>query len=90
VGYARRKAEHREQVAHAGQDALTVFAADKLSKVRELALGDGPPIKVLSQRLRHYRQCLAMLQRRLPHSPLVAALAAELEGPSAAPPGAAD
>lgn len=83
AGYARRKAELREQVSRAGQDALMVFAADKVSKVRELALGEGPPIKVRSQRLRHYRQCLAMLQRRLPHSPLVAALAAELEAPSA-------
>jgi (p)ppGpp synthase/HD superfamily hydrolase len=35
AGYARRKAALREQVAAAGTDALTVFAADKLSKVRE-------------------------------------------------------
>ena len=34
--YASRKAALRDQVADAGPDALMVFAADKLSKVREL------------------------------------------------------
>ncbi len=33
--YARRKAALREQVAAAGPEALMVFAADKISKVRE-------------------------------------------------------
>lgn len=33
-----------------------------------------------SRKLRHYRLSLAMLQKRLPDSPLVAALAAELDG----------
>ena len=78
-GYARRKAALREQVAGAGDDALTVFAADKLSKVRELRLGDGSGIKVRSRKLKHYRHSLAMLQERLPGSPLVAVLAGELD-----------
>ena len=78
-GYARRKAALRGQVANAGEDALTVFAADKLSKVRELRLGDASGIKVRSRKLKHYRLSLAMLQERLPDSPLVAALAAELD-----------
>ena len=78
AGYARRKAALRNQVANAGDDALIVFAADKLSKVRELRLSDGPEIKTRSRRLRHYRLCLAMLQERLPDSPLVSALAGEL------------
>jgi hypothetical protein len=78
-GYARRKAALRGQVANAGEDALTVFAADKLSKMRELRLGDGSGIKVRSGKLRHYRLSLAMLQKRLPDSPLVAAFAAELD-----------
>jgi (p)ppGpp synthase/HD superfamily hydrolase len=80
-GYARRKTALRDHVASAGDDALTVFAADKLSKARELRLGDGSGIKVRSQKLRHYRHSLAMLQERLPDSPLVAALAAELNAP---------
>ena len=80
AGYARRKAALREQVANAGDDALTVFAADKLSKVRELRLGDASGIKVRSRKLKHYRLSLTLLQERLPDSSLVAALAAELTG----------
>lgn len=83
-GYARRKAALRDQVASAGDDALTVFAADKLSKVRELRLGDGSGIKVRNRKLKHYRLSLTMLQERLPRSPLVAGLAAELDALSAA------
>lgn len=78
-GYARRKAALREQVANAGDEALTVFAADKLSKLRELRLGDRSELKVRSRKLRHYRLSLMMLQERLPGSPLVAVLAAELD-----------
>jgi hypothetical protein len=47
--------------------------------VRELRLGDGSGIKVRSRKLRHYRRSLARLQERLPDSPLVAAIAAELD-----------
>ena len=78
AGYTRRKAALREQVANAGDDALTVFAADKLSKVRELRLADRSGTKVQNRKLKHYRLSLAMLQERLPDSSLVAALAAEL------------
>jgi hypothetical protein len=35
-GYAERKAALRQQLAGAGDGALTLFAADKLSKLREL------------------------------------------------------
>jgi (p)ppGpp synthase/HD superfamily hydrolase len=78
-GYARRKAALREQVATAGDQALKVFAADKLSKLRELRVSDSSGIKVRSRKLKHYRLSLTMLQERLPSSPLVAALAAELD-----------
>jgi (p)ppGpp synthase/HD superfamily hydrolase len=77
-GYARRKTALRIRVANAGEDALLVFAADKLSKVRELRLDDGSQIKVRGRKLRHYRLSLAMLQERLPDSSLVSALATEL------------
>jgi hypothetical protein len=40
--YARRKAALRAQVAHAGDDALAVFVADTLSKVRGDALVIAP------------------------------------------------
>lgn len=36
AGYAKRKAALRRQVAGAGDEALTLFAADKLSKLRQL------------------------------------------------------
>lgn len=78
AGYARRKTALRNQVANAGEDSLTVFAADKLSKVRELRLDSNSHTKVRSRKLRHYRLSLAMLQERLPDSPLVAGLATEL------------
>jgi (p)ppGpp synthase/HD superfamily hydrolase len=36
AGYAKRKAALRRQVSGAGDEALTLFAADKLSKLGEL------------------------------------------------------
>jgi hypothetical protein len=41
--------------------------------------GDGSGLKVRNRKLKHYRLSLTMLQERLPGSPLVAALAAELD-----------
>ena len=78
-GYAHRKAALRDQVAHAGDEALMLFAADKLSKARELSLGAGLGVTVRRRRLRHYRRCLALLQERLPDFSLVGLLQRELE-----------
>ena len=78
-GYARRKAALRDQVSRAGRDALMVFAADKLSKARELSLGDGIAVTVRRRRMTHYRRCLALLQERVPDFPLVGLLQRELE-----------
>jgi hypothetical protein len=77
-GYARRKAALRDRAADAGDAALTVFAADKLSKVRELRLGDRSGVKVRGRKLKHYQLSLAMLRERIPDSSIVATLAAEL------------
>jgi (p)ppGpp synthase/HD superfamily hydrolase len=87
--YARRKAALRQQVATAGDDAMTLFAADKLSKLRELrretALDDdgaqtsGRLRTLRANRLRHYQRSLAMLEERLPESRLVADLRRELD-----------
>ena len=76
-------------MATAGEEALTLFAADKLSKARELHLEGRPrpryartgfrgiaPSREL--RLTHYRHCLALLEDELPDSPFVGALGAEL------------
>jgi len=80
--YTQRKDALRHQVAYAGEEALTLFAADKISKARELRL---KPIRrsvsgstVPARRITHYRRCLALLRERLPDSPLVSQLDAEL------------
>jgi (p)ppGpp synthase/HD superfamily hydrolase len=88
AGYASRKAALRQKVAGAGEEALTVFAADKLSKLRELgretaayARADTPRGRVReprARRLKHYRRSLALLEERLPGSPLVRQLRDEL------------
>lgn len=83
--YARRKAALRNQVAAAGPEALMVFAADKVSKVRELSRTSSPA-KLPQRRLTHYRRCLELLERRLrSDSPLVMQLRAELEKVRARP-----
>lgn len=87
--YGARKAALRRQVAAAGEEALTLFAADKLSKLRELrresALdrdprsGGGRSRELRARRVRHYQRSLALLEERLPESPLVRDVRTELE-----------
>jgi (p)ppGpp synthase/HD superfamily hydrolase len=70
AGYAKRKAALRQQVAGAGDEALTLFAADKLSKLRELrretvvdSTDRAAPSRVRqlrARRLRHYQRSLAV------------------------------
>ena len=89
-GYADRKAALRRQVAHAGDEALCLFAADKLSKLRELrreaavdrerGAATGRLRALRARRLRHYRRSVALLEERLPQSCLVRALREELHG----------
>jgi (p)ppGpp synthase/HD superfamily hydrolase len=80
--YGARKAALRAQVAREGEEALLLFAADKVSKVRELrreasgAPGAARQLRV--RRLNHYRRSLAVLEERLPGNPLVVALHDEL------------
>lgn len=94
AGYATRKAALRRQVEAAGTDAMMVFAADKVSKIRELTVEpDGSETARLAatvsrtrqRRLTHYRHCLELLERHLADSPLVRQLRTELELRSAAP-----
>lgn len=86
-GYANRKAALRRQVAAEGDEALALFAADKLSKVRELRReraedSAGPPPgrvrELRARRLKHYQRSLALVEERLPEAPLVRELRAEL------------
>lgn len=94
--YAQRKAALRSQVASAGEQALMLLAADKISKVRELCLvstRDRATVRQLRgadrkrvRRLVHYRACLRLLEQRLPNSSLVGLLAAELAASEARSP----
>ena len=76
-----RRAALRLQVAEAGPTASAVFAADKVSKTRELRLkaargrlGDEERAK-----LEHYEESLEMLLAVLPRHELVEQLRLELE-----------
>lgn len=89
VGYAQRKAALRHQAAVAGTEALMIFAADKVSKVRELRAAISTATRRHEQlekslfrprRLAHYRHCLGMLEEQLGDSPLVGLLRTELAG----------
>jgi hypothetical protein len=88
-----RKAALLAQAARAGNEALTVFAADKVSKVRELRLralsAGGPGAPSYARSLAWYRDCLRMLEERIPDSGLVALLRAELATSAGARLGAA-
>jgi len=89
-GYSARKAALRDQVGAASDEALMVFAADKLSKARELHLGLArdpqagaarhlvPRGSKTHRKLMHYRRCEEMLEARLADSPLVEGLRREL------------
>jgi (p)ppGpp synthase/HD superfamily hydrolase len=87
-GYQARKSALRHQVACAGEEALTVFAADKVSKARELRLAPPRPRgprnqsrgrRARQRKLTHYQHSLALLEQLLPDSPLVMQLRAELD-----------
>jgi (p)ppGpp synthase/HD superfamily hydrolase len=84
--YSARKAALRDQVRAAGDEALMVFAADKVSKARELRLSFAtarrpPSLRPGSKpqrKLAHYRHCAELLEERLADYPLVQTLRHEL------------
>jgi (p)ppGpp synthase/HD superfamily hydrolase len=83
-----RKDDVRERVRRAGGYAQAVYAADKISKVRELRLmiaraGDPDSIAVRRER---YWTALEMLEETLPGSRLVELLRFELEALETLPP----
>lgn len=86
-----RKARLRRQVAAAGPEAAAVFAADKLSKVREIRIraacdaGFGSD-EAVRRKLDHYAASRRMLEQQLGDHPVVQALAFELEALQALPP----
>jgi (p)ppGpp synthase/HD superfamily hydrolase len=79
--HAERKAALRRQVAAAGDRAVAVFAADKVSKARELRArtGHGRFERKDEVRIEHYRASLEMLDDLMPGHELVDQLRVELD-----------
>ncbi len=84
----QRRADLRERVRRASGYAPAIFAADKVSKVRELRalLAGGPPTAETEAKLGHYRASLEMLESIMPDSRLVELLRFELEALEQIPP----
>jgi (p)ppGpp synthase/HD superfamily hydrolase len=86
--YRERKARLRDSIATAGEDALTIYAADKVAKTRELRMtlarvaGTEPD----PEQLHHYWASLSLLETGLPAHPLVQQLRFELEALELLPP----
>jgi (p)ppGpp synthase/HD superfamily hydrolase len=82
-----RKAALRGQVCDAGAEAALLFAADKVSKVRELRLRMASGrLEEVSEKLRHYRASLAVAEEGAAGHQLVEQLRFELEALEALPP----
>jgi (p)ppGpp synthase/HD superfamily hydrolase len=84
---SERKAALRRQVAGAGECAAVVFAADKVSKARELRLrtSRGRFTRGDDGKLAHYQASLEMLGELIPDHDLVGQLRLELEAVQAMP-----
>ena len=78
--HTERKAALRHQVALAGEEAAAVFAADKVSKARELRTRAryGRFRRIDEAKLSHYQASLELLSELIPGHPLVEQLREEL------------
>lgn len=73
--YEERKAEHRQRVLEAGAAPASIYAADKLARVRSfIASGE----EIDERRLDHYWDTLQLFAGRRPELPFLSELAAEL------------
>jgi hypothetical protein len=76
----QRKAALRAQAVRGGRDAVTIFAADKISGSRTLARNTATRTReqrqLARQKLEHYRHCLVLLEQRIPDQSLVQQLRA--------------
>ncbi len=83
-----RKDAVLERVRQAGGYAPAVFAADKVSKVRELRIliARGLALEESRVKLRRYRKALEMLDEAMPETRLVEILRFELEALETLPP----
>lgn len=85
-----RKRDIRDRVRRVGGYAAVVYAADKVSKMREIrmALAAGVPREQLEVKIRRHRESLAMLEQITPGGALVELLRFELEAFDELPPTA--
>ena len=76
-----RKDELRERVRRAGGYAAVVYAADKVSKVREIrtTLSAGVPREAVESKLRRHRESLLMLEAEMLGGRMVELLRVELD-----------
>ena len=83
-----RKRDLRDRVRRIGGYAAVVYAADKVSKMREIqmALAAGVPRAQLEVKIHRHRESLAMLEQLTPGGPLVELLRLELEALDDLPP----
>ncbi len=70
LSYEQRKAEHRARIARHGAEVASIYAADKLAKMR-LRHGDDP---IPEPKLSHYRATLVELRDAYPELPFLAEL----------------
>jgi (p)ppGpp synthase/HD superfamily hydrolase len=87
-GYRERKARLREAVAESDPDAIAIYAADKVAKLRELrmTLASRPDEAADPAKLEHYWASLELLERRGEATSLVRQLRFELEALALLPP----
>lgn len=86
--YRERKARLRAAVEGADPDAVAIYAADKVAKLRELrlAMASTPGYEADRDKLEHYWRSLELLERRDAGDPLVRQLRFELEALALLPP----
>jgi (p)ppGpp synthase/HD superfamily hydrolase len=86
-----RRDDVRDRVRRTGGNALAVYCADKVSKVRELRflIATGIDTGIAESKRHHYERCLAMLEETTPGSRITELLRFELEALDAFPPATA-
>ena len=89
--YRERKAALRGAVANAEPDAVAIYAADKVAKLRELRIRIATTHQAADQdTLEHYWASLELLEERRPDDALVRQLRFELEALALLPPDGAN
>ena len=86
--YGERKARLREAMSQAQPDAVAIYAADKVAKLRELRIVIATTQEYVPDReqLEHYWASLELLEDRALANPLVRQLRFELEALAVLPP----